>query len=223
MSFAIIPAVDLLGGLVVHARGRMDRSRYRPLHSSLCPDPDPASVAGALSRAAQSQILYVADLDSITGTGDNAAAILAMAEKHPRLDLWVDAGVDNHERLFGVRDICPGVVPVVGSESAGDPAWLVNRDDFILSLDFAAAEFIGDPRLLDHSESWPDRVIIMSMSRVGMDHGPDFERLRRLREHRPDVEYYVAGGVRSRHDLERLAREGARGALVASALHHGRL
>lgn len=223
MTFTIIPVVDLRGGRAVHARSGAGRSGYRPLDTPLCPQPDPVTAAGALTRTARSATLYLADLDAICGSGDNAAAVTAIAGRHPQLELWVDAGIDSPRSLSGFRERCPGAVPVVGSESAGDPAWLLDAADFILSLDFGAAGFVGDPRLLDRAELWPARVIVMSMSRVGMDGGPDLERLRRVRRRRPNVDYYAAGGVRAPEDLERLEQLGARGALVATALHQGRL
>ena len=60
----IIPVIDVLGGVVVHAvRGR--RKEYQPLKSGLCESTDPVDVAAALKALGFSE-LYVADLDAIT-------------------------------------------------------------------------------------------------------------------------------------------------------------
>jgi phosphoribosylformimino-5-aminoimidazole carboxamide ribotide isomerase len=223
MSFTIIPVIDLRQGVVVHARGGSDRSGYPPLRSPLCPRPDPVAMAGALAAAARSDILYVADLDAIRGEGDNAEAVRAIAARHPRLELWVDAGIAGPWALDRWRTRCAGMVPVIGSESAGDAGWLAGQSEFVLSLDFGAGGLIGDPGLLQGAELWPARVIVMSLSRVGTGLGPELERLRQVRRSRPDVACYAAGGVRNRDDLQRLRRLGVRGALVASALHQGLL
>jgi len=44
-----------------------------------------------------------------------------------------------------------------------------------------------------------------------------------LRRAHPDMELLAGGGIGSAHDLERLADAGLDGALVATALHDGRI
>jgi phosphoribosylformimino-5-aminoimidazole carboxamide ribotide isomerase len=58
---------------------------------------------------------------------------------------------------------------------------------------------------------------------VGTDLGPDFERLAAIKARAGNRPIWAAGGVRGSQDLERLAAMGLAGALVASALHDGRL
>jgi uncharacterized protein related to proFAR isomerase len=43
----------------------------------------------------------------------------------------------------------------------------------------------------------------------------------RYREHLPDAEIVLGGGVRDRHDLRALASAGYHGVLVGTALHTG--
>src|SRR5215203_2024938 len=71
--FAIIPVIDLKGGVAVRARAG-ERHTYAPLVTSLSPSPDPAAVACGLLRAVPARTLYVCDLDAIDG-GD---AILSL-------------------------------------------------------------------------------------------------------------------------------------------------
>ena len=80
-------------------------------------------------------------------------------------------------------------------------------------------DLIGDPELLAHSEYWPERIIIMSLNKVGSRSGPDLEFVASIQTLVPDRQFYIAGGVRDRNDLARLAETGIHGALVASALH----
>ena len=101
-------------------------------------------------------------------------------------------------------------------------AALRDEERVVLSLDFAGERFLGPPAILAAPQLWPARAIVMTLGRVGADAGPDFERLASLR--RPGGSaLYAAGGVRGPDDLAALARAGVKGALVASALHDGRL
>lgn len=93
----------------------------------------------------------------------------------------------------------------------------------VLSLDFRGDDFMGPPALLQRTELWPSRIIVMTLARVGGGAGPDLERLAALQSRAPDRRFYAAGGVRGPADLEALRRQGAAGVLVASALHDGRL
>ena len=94
----------------------------------------------------------------------------------------------------------------------------------MLSLDFIAEEFKGPQALLaDPARYWPERVLAMNLRRVGSDAGPDLALIESLAAKAPVREVYAAGGVRSVEDLERAAAAGAVGALIATALHNGRL
>ncbi len=69
-----------------------------------------------------------------------------------------------------------------------------------------------------------NRCIILDLARVGMNQGwGGDELLSVLAREFPQTRLYVAGGARNRADLEQASRQGARGALVASAFHDGQL
>jgi phosphoribosylformimino-5-aminoimidazole carboxamide ribotide isomerase len=63
----------------------------------------------------------------------------------------------------------------------------------------------------------------MSLDHVGNTGGPDLRRIRQLRPDAGDRQLYAAGGVRDAADLQRLQDAGADGALLASAVHNGRI
>lgn len=68
------------------------------------------------------------------------------------------------------------------------------------------------------------RLIVLDLASVGVNQGPVSESLcRELRAAHPEIGLITGGGVRSVVDLQRLARSGCDAALVASALHDGRL
>jgi phosphoribosylformimino-5-aminoimidazole carboxamide ribotide isomerase len=217
-SRLLVPVLDLLAGEVVRARaGR--RSEYRPLRSPLCTSSHPQAVAEALLGLYPFPVLYIADLDAIQGEGDNTEIIAALAACFPSVELWVDAGLP-------AEGAAPPRRTVLGSESLPDVTTatrlLEGLPSAILSLDFRHG-FLGPPPLLETPALWPEDVIVMALERVGMERGPDLARLAELRARAPDRRLHAAGGVRDGADLARLAELGFAGALVASALHEGRI
>jgi phosphoribosylformimino-5-aminoimidazole carboxamide ribotide isomerase len=93
----------------------------------------------------------------------------------------------------------------------------------VLSLDFRGEEFLGPPEVLDNVDLWPERVIVMTLASVGMGAGPDLVRVAGIVARAGERRVYAAGGVRGLDDLLALKRAGAAGALVATALHEGKI
>jgi HisA/HisF family protein len=219
----VIPVLDLMAGAVVRAR-KGDRAIYRPLATPLSPGSDPIDVARGLSQIAPFGRLYVADLDAIAGTGDHCAALQRL-KSELGLELWVDAGIGD---LVGARCwLAAGVGHLVlGSESQTGPELLrrlAGNERMVLSLDFRGEEFLGPAEVLAQPEAWPERVIVMTLERVGSGAGPDFPRIAAVRALAGTRKLYAAGGIRGAADLTALARVGVAGALVASCLHDGTL
>ena len=223
----IVPVIDLMGGCVVHARGGR-RERYRPIRSALTASSEPTAVVEALLELHPFDTLYVADLDAIAGEAAHDRELESLRRRFPALELWVDGGLASGTACAawlarGLGDM------VLGSESQDDNAVLAGlsasrlAERVVLSLDFQGEDFLGPADILDEPDLWPERVIVMTLGRVGGTSGPDLDRLAGLRDHQPRRRFYAAGGVRHADDLQRLAATGAAGALVASALHDGRL
>jgi phosphoribosylformimino-5-aminoimidazole carboxamide ribotide isomerase len=224
-SFEIIPVIDLMGSRVVHARAG-ERDSYRPLERSvLTASPEPAAVIQGLLDLHPFRALYIADLDAIRKQGDHKALIRDLRLAFPELRFWVDGGFSGEcacRRFLaaGLGDL------VLGSESQDDLRLLeLLRDEpgLVLSLDFMGERALGTPALFASPELWPERVIAMTLARVGVGAGPDLARLRAIRALAPGKRIYAAGGVRGADDLASLCALGCDGVLVASALHDGRL
>jgi phosphoribosylformimino-5-aminoimidazole carboxamide ribotide isomerase len=66
-------------------------------------------------------------------------------------------------------------------------------------------------------------IIVLDLARVGRASGLDCDLVARVRDAAPGVRLAAGGGVRDAGDLERLAAAGCDAALVATALHEGRL
>jgi len=215
----VIPVLDLIEGRVVRAK-MGDRDAYRPIETPLSATPDPLDVTRGLMRLGPFPTLYIADLDAIRGRGDNFAALARLREAFPDVELWIDNGAAT---LATVEATQLHGVPVLGSESQADAALVASRRDALLSLDFRGEAFQGPPELLSRPDLWPERVIVMTLHRVGGGAGPDFERLAAIRARADGRRLYAAGGVRDGADLAALKSAGAAGVLVASALHDGRI
>jgi phosphoribosylformimino-5-aminoimidazole carboxamide ribotide isomerase len=63
----------------------------------------------------------------------------------------------------------------------------------------------------------------MTLARVGSGAGPDLVRLASIQSIAGDREIYAAGGVRNADDLRALKDAAVSGALIATALHEGRI
>lgn len=224
----VIPVIDLKGGVVVRARmGRRDQ--YRPIETPLSPTSDPIDVTRGLMSVHPFKTLYVADLDAIEGRADHRAVLAELNAAFPQLTLWVDNGIADlrDAECWLDRGLGGGLGHLVlGSESQTGAALVrhfAGHERVALSLDFRDDQFLGPHALLADTACWPRDVIVMTLARVGGDAGPDLERLSAIARTAPLSRIHAAGGVRGAADLAALANAGVAGALVASALHDGRL
>lgn len=220
----IIPVIDLKGGTVVHAR-MGQRDHYRPIETSLARGSDPVDVVAGLISLHAFPTLYVADLDAITGSGNNRAVLQQVTRAFPALTLWVDSGIADFGAAADWLQQDLGHL-VLGSETQTDVTLVHHLSDnrrVVLSLDFRNDYFQGPPALLAQSKAWPRRVIAMTLHRVGSGAGPDLARLTAVKAAAATRDVYAAGGVRNGDDLRALERASITGALVASGLHDGRI
>ena len=220
----IIPVLDLKGGVVVRAeRGR--REHYRPIVTPLSASPDPVAVAEGLRTLHPFSTFYIADLDAIGDRPANEAALTRLRAMQKPPELWVDAGIAGEAELAAALAM-PGVHSVLGSESQRDENLLLrfrDHQNLILSLDFFADGFRGPRSVLDDPALWPDRVIVMTLAKVGTAGGPDVARLAEIKAKAGEREIIAAGGVRNMDDIAALASLGITAALVATSLHDNTL
>ena len=222
----IIPVIDIKGGIVVHARRGL-RADYAPLNSPLVEGCEPVAVARALCALCRTTSLYVADLDALAGRPVNEATLAAVASVAAP---WVDAGATTPEAAVALRRA--GVARnVVGTESLGPGAELTRP--VVLSVDLRDGRLISqDPELAgrDPSAAVPlaralgvRELLVIDLARVGSSAGPPLDPVAELVAALPATAIYAGGGVRDDADLRALESVGAAGALVATALHEGRV
>jgi phosphoribosylformimino-5-aminoimidazole carboxamide ribotide isomerase len=242
----VIPVIDLLGCQVVRGLGGQ-RELYRPIQSRIAADAQPATVARALVEHFAFDTVYVADLDAITSAFDDKRPFVPayQAIASAGLRLWLDAGIGTPA---AARQVCEAVESagltvdyVVGLETLAAERELtaiaheLGRERTVFSLDLKHGRPItrvprwqaAEPHeiLLGVLASGISRIIVLDLADVGMQAGTNtLDLCRRIRkEYGAAIELTAGGGVRGPEDLRALADAGCDAALVASALHDGRL
>ena len=230
----IIPVLDVLGGVTVHAvRGR--RKEYKPLKSVLCKSIEPIDVALAL-KALGFCNLYLADLDAITGGQPNFSLFKRIGDV-PLVELMVDAGVTSLQRAEEVLESNVSKL-IIGTETLESKSFVAEALDFfgsekiVVSLDLMGNHVLGRFELDTLSESISflrelerqgvSQIIILDLQKVGSSEGINTSFLKEVLEN-VEAEVFVGGGVRDVTDLLELNDLGVSGVLVATALHSGRI
>ncbi len=216
----VIPVIDLKGGVVVRARGEA-RHLYAPIATPLAPSSQPGDIVAGFLALYPFRRIYIADLDAISGTGDHDAIISELEAAFPEIEFWVDSGIATEAAATTWLARHRGAL-VIGSESLSnlDTSLRFDLPRRILSLDFRGDDFLGPASLATNPALWPQRIIVMTLAKVGAGGGPDFARLDRLgvlAQGKHDL--YAAGGVRDADDLRWLEAASIAGVLIASALH----
>lgn len=234
--------MDLVRGQAVHARAG-DRALYRPVESVLTPGHpgDPLALVQAYRDSVGARECYVADLDAIQGGELQGDLLRDLARAAAPCGLLLDAGAHTSA---GVREVLAlgAAAVVIGLETlprlelledavaAAPPGSIVFSLDLRLGrpvLSPEAASGAGLPGPEDLASRAVDAgvgaVLLLDVGRVGTGGGVDLELLRRLRRRFPHVRLLAGGGVAGVEDLKRLAEAGCDGALVATALHSGRI
>jgi phosphoribosylformimino-5-aminoimidazole carboxamide ribotide isomerase len=237
----VIGVLDLMGGLAVHAHAAAGgRGAYQPVRAVADVTLDPGD-AIALARAYLERLgvreLYAADLDAIRG--GQPQRILTAAVARLGAPLWLDAGVRTIAEARDARDSGAARV-IVGLEtlpSFGALAGIcraAGSERVAFSLDLRDGAPIGGDEVITAGASAHTlaaravdagvaSVIVLDLARVGTGAGVDLALMRRVRAAAPHVALFAGGGVRGPDDLTRLADAGCDGALVATALHDGRI
>ncbi len=213
----IIPVLDLKDNTVVHAKAGV-RSAYQPINTPLCQSANVFDVIEAFLSLYDFPIFYIADLDSINHCGHHRKLITQIILQYPEIIFWIDSGLQYDQ----LGDVPENHTPVIGSESQRYIPQSV-ESNHILSLDFKNNCPSGPAELFQQHPLWPKNIILMTLSRVGKNQGPDSNKIKAYTTQYPEINFIAAGGIRNIHDLEQLQLLGVNQTLVASALHSGKL
>lgn len=233
----IVGVIDLLDGRAVHAMAG-ERASYRPLVPSIRPDISPGD-AEALTRWYVEDLgldaLYVADLDAIQGRASQHAHVRRICQHEA--SVLVDGGVSTPDAAqavlsHGAASVIVGLETLSSFDALHSICAVVGSDRVTFSLDLKR----GAPLVSGIGETTPEAIaaraadagarslIVLDLARVGIGTGLDVDLIARVRTAIPGtVRLLAGGGVRGWRDLEQLSMIGCDGALVATALHDGRL
>ncbi|RLI47095.1 HisA/HisF family protein [Candidatus Bathyarchaeota archaeon] len=230
----IIPVLDVLNGVVVHAVGGK-REKYYPIKSVLCKSSDPVNVALTF-RSLGFDELYMADLDAILSNNANFS-LYKRIKARADLNLMVDAGISDLEKAREVLENGVSKI-IIGTETLENLAFveeavsLFGKNRVIISLDLKGGKIISKfPDIksrspLELAKTFQGmgvaQIIVLDLARVGMNKGINLGIVKEILE-QTSVEVLTGGGVRDIKDLEKLRSMGVAGVLVATALHNGRL
>ena len=237
MNFRLILAVDLLAGMVVHAK-RGEREHYKPitLFSSIVSSAEPVRVIEEL----RPEEVYIADLNRLMRTGDNRAVLKELRTRDRELRMMVDYGIRGIEDLREAVEAEIADHFVLGTETsslnlietASQSDISADRGRGIsvsVSIDLFNKDVLtSDKRLkieplelINTLNEYPVRdVIVLELDKVGTKSGIDFDFLARAVE-ASEHDILCGGGLRSCEDIYTLEEMEVKGALVATALHDG--
>ncbi|TRZ89151.1 MAG: phosphoribosylformimino-5-aminoimidazole carboxamide ribotide isomerase [Methanosarcinales archaeon] len=224
--FRIIFVLDIQKGTAVHAV-RGERSKYKPVTGSIiCDSSAPLDIIQALTPVE----IYIADLDRLQHQGDNFDLIEKISGKTRTM---ADIGAENMNDVEKCAKIADTVI--LGTETASFDLiekaavrfpgrinvsidmknWKVLTKDS--NMDVEPVELVK--RLNDHDIR---DIIVLELTRVGTGAGIDegfLIDITAVSSH--DV--IVGGGIKDMNDIEALKRIGVSGALVATAVHSGKI
>ncbi|MCK9565102.1 MAG: HisA/HisF-related TIM barrel protein [Methanothrix sp.] len=220
-----IYVLDILNGAVVHAV-RGERSRYEPIaaFSQIVSTSEPL---GILQEIRPKEV-YVADLNLLTGRSDNLAVIKKISD---RTKTMADTGISK----AGDLDRLPASVsPVLGTETSSlqliKEAAIERR--IVVSIDMMKRKVLArDPELAGQTPLQLlqrlnglklESVILLELDKVGTSAGLDEKFLEAAAEASKHP-LILGGGVEGEADLKTLEEMGFSGALLATALHNGRI
>jgi phosphoribosylformimino-5-aminoimidazole carboxamide ribotide isomerase len=216
--------LDILNGEVVHAI-RGERRLYEPInrYSRIVSGSKPSEIMQLIKP----KEAYVADLNRLTGSGENLTAIAEISKKAKTM---ADIGVSRE----GDVDCLPmGAVPVLGTETASLKLMeeAVFLRDIVVSIDMKNrqvltrdSELMLSPLdIIRRLNGLPiEGVILLELDRVGTSSGLDQDFLEKAVS-ASDHPLILGGGVKGPEDLITLEKMGFHGALVATAIHNGNL
>jgi len=236
----IIGVLDLQGGRAVHARAG-SRDRYSAVQNAAGWPIDPGNartLAEIYTDVLGVSDIYAADLDAILERRpqDDVTKDLASLSA----PLWLDAGVRSvHDARraieLGASRVIVGLETLPSFEVLSNICTALGKEPVVFSLDLRD----GEPMVTNGVElpsalspesiaktaasSGVGTLIVIDLARVGTGRGLDVDLLKKIRAAAPDLSLIAGGGVREWDDLVSVAKSGCNGALLATALHNGRI
>jgi phosphoribosylformimino-5-aminoimidazole carboxamide ribotide isomerase len=206
--------------------------------------PDPRSLARAYHDLLGADRCYLADLDAIEGGPVQRTLIREVGAFQTGFhgELLVDAATTAPDGALEVLS-CGASAVVVGLETLRSFAALeaivgvAGPGRVVFSVDLRLGAPVLHPAMYDSTgaslepatlaaqavDAGVTALLLLDVGRVGTGCGVDLDFVSTTRRRHPEVRLLAGGGVLTRKDLDRMADAGCDGALVASAIHAGRI
>ncbi len=224
--FRIIFVLDILNGIAVHAV-RGERAKYRPVTGSrIYGSPAPLDMISSLSPSE----VYIADLDRLQHRGENYELIRKISEKTRTM---ADIGAENMEDIKKCALIADTII--LGTETASleliEKAARSFPGRISVSIDMKNYKVLTRDRNMDMEPLELVKklnnydvcnLIILELTRVGTGAGIDVEFLKSIAR-ASSHQVIAGGGVKDMDDIKSLEQIGISGALVATAVHSGKI
>ena len=215
----IIPVMDIMNGFVVHAIAG-ERDKYRPYTDSvLCNSPDPDCFLNKF-REIGFRLIYIADLDSIMGRGNNEWVIKHALQMG--FIVYADIGREGITRRDDEK-----LKHVIGTEYLVYPNELSFIKNRIASLDLEYNNVKFANSLINIEEvspllvtQTPNELLLINLKFVGTMKGINKEVIESVRRYYHG-KLYVGGGLGSLDEIPTLKKYDVDGILVATLLHKG--
>ncbi|MFB3765911.1 MAG: HisA/HisF-related TIM barrel protein [Methanotrichaceae archaeon] len=215
--------LDLFNGAVVHAV-RGERKRYESIDkfSRIVTSSNPIEVM----RTIGPKEVYIADLNILTGNGDNLSVIKEISRLTKTM---ADIGISKISDLNYLPD---DISPILGTETAS-LSLIVEASrfrDIAVSIDIKNGRILTEDSVLMAqkpldflrrlNEVRIEAVILLDLDRVGASSGLNktfLEEAVSISDH----SLILGGGVSGIQDLQSLEDIGFKGVLIATAVHNG--
>ncbi len=223
--FRIVFVIDILDGNAVHAI-MGERAKYKPVKSRVCDSSFPLDIISTLMP----KEVYVADLNRLQHIGDNFELIKKISGKTRTM---ADIGAKNMDDVEKCLEIAGTVI--LGTETAslelikhatGRFPGRINvsidiKNGRVLTKD---RNLMLEPRELVKklNEHNIRDIIVLELNKVGTGAGVDLGFLKEIMQ-ASNHSVLVGGGIRDMGDINALKKIGISGALVATAVHNGRI
>jgi phosphoribosylformimino-5-aminoimidazole carboxamide ribotide isomerase len=224
--FRIVFVTDLLDGKVVHAI-KGEREKYQPVENSkVCNSAQPIEMISAIKP----KEVYIADLDRLQHTGNNFEVIKKISALTKTM---VNIGVeknDDIEKCIGIADTVilsseassfeimkyasrnyPGKTSITIDIKNGS---ILTKDEKLKKEPEELVNLLNEFKIKD--------IVIIDLSKVGTGAGINEDFLREIKGI-SNHNILFGGGIRDMNDIGTLKEIGISGALVATAVHNGKI
>lgn len=232
-DFKILPVLDLLKGVIVHAV-KGERQNYKPLDSYLFKKPDPNLIINILHNKYKFNDFYIADLDAIMESKPNYELISEIL-KNTDISFLLDPGINKLEEVIefsslGVRNLILGLETLEDKDTIQKIIQSEILKNVYVSVDMYAEKILTRIKeyqnlsilniIRDLKDLGVSKIILLDLKKVGSKNGGIPLLYKEIRDNfKGDV--FVGGGIKDLTDVLDYYYSGFSGLMIGTALYDG--